>query len=234
MSKSTEQEKRITAAGIEATVIRKRVKNVRVTVLPPDGTVRVTAPNRFPELLIKTFLTEKADWIRSHQEAIRKKYANEPRGLYDGKPVLLFGTVYPLCVREHQKKNGVLLEDGRLLLLLRGEADEQKRETVLNDWYRERLKTEIEYLMPLWSEQTGLYPSAWTIRDMSSRWGSCNTQTGRITLNLQLVKYPLPCLQYVILHELAHLKVRGHGADFKAILDRYMPSWRALRKQLNH
>ena len=228
-----ETTKTITIAGVEATLIRKRVKNIRVTIVPPDGEVRVTAPRLCPELLIRSFLAERADWINRHRAAILKKHENDPRRFETGETVPLFGASYRLTVLEHQKKNGVTLDADRLILSLRNTATPEQREAVLNDWYRERLKTEIDYLMPLWSERTGLNPSGWIIRNMTSRWGTCNTQTGRITLNLQLVKYPLPCLEYVILHELAHLRVRGHGADFKAILDANMPSWRARRKQLN-
>ena len=226
-------EKTITAAGIEATLVRRRVKNVRVTVTPPDGAVRVTAPNLFPEAMIRAFLAEKADWIRKHQGAIRQKYANEPKRFETGETIRLFGMPYTLLVSENRKKNGVTPDGGNLVLSLKKDASPEQREAILNAWYRERLKTEIEYQLPLLSEQTGLVPGGWTIRNMTSRWGSCNTKTGRITLNLQLIKYPLPCLQYVLLHELAHLRVRGHGADFKALLDRYMPDWRARRKLLN-
>lgn len=228
-----ETTKTITVNGIEATLIRKSVKSIRVTVVPPDGEVRVTAPKLCPELIIRAFLSERTDWIRTHRDAIRAKHANEPKCFETGEKVLLFGTPYTLCVLEQQKKNGVVPDGDRIVLSLRKPATAEQREAFLNDWYRERLRTEIEHLMPLWSERTGLVPSGWIIRNMTSRWGTCNTKTGRITLNLQLVKYPLPCLEYVILHELAHLKVRGHGADFKAILDAYMPSWRARRKQLN-
>lgn len=226
-------EKTIRVKGIEATLIRKRVKTVRVTVLPPDGAVRVTAPRLFPEALILSFLSDRADWIQTHRDAIRKQYANEPKRFETGETVRLFGTVYPLVVKERQKKNGVTIEDGCVVLSLKTDADASRREAILNDWYRDRLKTEIEYALPLWSQKTGLRPGAWTVRDMTSRWGSCNTATGKITLNLQLAKYPLPCLEYVILHELAHLKVHGHGPEFKAILDQYMPSWKERRKQLN-
>ena len=226
-------EKRITVAGIEATLLRKKVKNLRVTIVPPDGEVRVSAPKLMPETLIRAFLTEKADWIRTHREKVRKSHANEPKQYASGETVKLFGQVYPICVLENQKKNGVALEPDRIVLSLKGDAPKEKREAILNDWLRERLKAEIEHFLPLWSGLTGLVPSTWAVRDMTSRWGSCNTKTKKINLNLQLVHYPLICLEYVILHELCHIKVHGHGPDFKALLDRYMPDWKARKKLLN-
>ena len=226
-------EKRITVVGIEATLIRKNVKNLLVTIVPPDGEVRVNAPKLMPETLIRAFLLQKADWIRTHAEKVRKAHANEPKDYESGETVRLFGQVYPLCVLENQKKNGVTLEADRIVLSLRGDAPKEKREVILNEWLRERLKAEIEHFLPLWSGYTGLVPSAWAVRDMTSRWGSCNTKTRKINLNLQLVHYPLQCLEYVILHELCHIRVHGHGADFKALLDRYMPDWKARKKLLN-
>ena len=233
MRNKMNREMQITVNGIDATVVYKQVKNVRVTVLPPFGAVHVSAPFRCPEALIRAFLAEKADWILKHQTAIRAKHANEPTQYESGEKVSLFGSAYTLIVLEHAQKSGVTLDGDRLILSIRGKADAEKREAILNDRYRETLKTEIAHLLPLWSGKTGLVPSGYSVRNMTSRWGSCNTQTGHITLNLQLVKYPLPCLEYVILHELAHLLVRGHGADFKAILDAHMPNWKDRKKLLN-
>lgn len=227
-----DSEKTILVNGIEATVIRKRVRNVRVTIVPPDGAVRVTAPRLYPEVMIRLFLSEKADWIRAHSEQVRRRHADEPKRFIDGEPIRLFGSVYRLCVRQHTK-NGAAPDGDCIVLFVKGDTTPEKREAILNGFLREMLKTEIAHLLPLWSERTGLIPSEWTIRSMTSRWGSCNTRTGKITLNLQLVHYPPICLEYVILHELAHLKVHGHGADFKAILDRYMPDWKTRKKLLN-
>ena len=227
------REKRITVAGIEAVLIRKNVKNVRVTIVPPDGEVRVSAPRLYPEALIRVFLAEKADWIRTHVEKVKKSHSNEPKNYESGETIRLFGTVYPLLVSENRKKNAVVLESDHVALYLKSGITKEKREALVNEWLRERLQTEIAHFLPLWSERTGLVPSEWTVRNMTSRWGSCNTRTGKITLNLQLVRYPAACLEYVILHELAHLRVHGHGADFKAILDAYMPDWRARKRQLS-
>lgn len=226
-------EKIITVAGIEATILRKKVKNLRVTIVPPDGTVRVSAPKLMPEAIIRAFLAEKADWIRTHAAKVRESHRDEPKAFADGETVRLFGQAYPLAVRSGQKKNGAALDGGRIVLSLRGDVPPEKREAILNAWLRDRLKAEIEYLLPLWSDYTGLLPAEWTVRDMTSRWGSCNPRTKKINLNLQLVRYPVICLEYVILHELAHLKVHGHGPEFKAILDRYMPDWKSRRKILN-
>lgn len=226
-------EKIITVAGIEATLVRKKVKNVRVTIVPPDGSVRVTAPKLYPEALIRAFLADKADWIKTHAARVRESHRNEPKEYLSGEPVPLFGRTLPLLVLENQKKNGVVLDADRIVLSLRGTTTKEKREAVLNAWLKERLLAEIEHYLPLWSELTGLTPSEWTVRSMTSRWGSCNTHTKKITLNLQLVRYPSICLEYVILHELAHLRVHGHGPDFKAILDAYMPDWKARKKLLN-
>jgi len=225
-------EKRIAAGGIEAILVRKAVKHVRVTILPPDGTVRVTAPKRFPEAQIKAFLLEKADWIRMHAARMREKHEGEPNSFESGETVRVFGVPY-LLVTAETKKNAVFLDGKRIVLAVKSGSTREKRKALLDAWLRERLKTEILHYLPLWSARTGLVPSEWTVRDMTSRWGSCNTKTGKITLNLRLVHFPAICLEYVILHELAHLKIPDHGPDFKAILSPYMPDWKARRNLLN-
>ena len=103
----------------------------------------------------------------------------------------------------------------------------------LKEWYRPILKAKIAELLPALEAQTGLYCSEWRVKDMKTRWGSCNITKKRIWLNLKLVQYPPECLEYVILHELIHLKVPNHSADFYAELDQYMPDWQMRRKILN-
>ena len=194
--------------------------------------MRISAPRFYPEAPIRAFIEQKADWIKKHVEAAQTRRSNAPKNYKTGEHVWFFGLLYSLHILENQKKTDVTLDADHITLSFRGTAPKEKRETILNEWLRERLKTEIEHYLPIWSERTGLAPSEWTIRNMTSRWGSCNTRTKKITLNLQLVHYPSVCLEYVILHELAHLRVRGHGPEFKALLDQYMPDWRDRRMAL--
>ena len=103
----------------------------------------------------------------------------------------------------------------------------------LNEWYRPILKERIALLLPGLEAQTDLYCSEWRVKDMKTRWGSCNITKKRIWLNLKLIQYPPECLEYVILHELIHLRVPNHSAAFYAELDRYMPDWKTRRDMLN-
>lgn len=102
-----------------------------------------------------------------------------------------------------------------------------------NESDRDTLRELIEIILPKWERVTGLCCSSWQIRDMKTRWGTCNTQTGKIWLSLQLARQPIEFIEYVVLHELIHLKIPGHGKDFKEMLDLYMPDWREKRKMIN-
>ena len=99
---------------------------------------------------------------------------------------------------------------------------------------RARLAEAIPPLVARWESALGVQVSAWGIKRMKTRWGSCNTVTGRIWLNLELVRHPPECLDYVVLHEVAHLVERGHGDRFKALLAHHMPDWKARRQRLRH
>ena len=99
---------------------------------------------------------------------------------------------------------------------------------------RAELKRRIEERLPYIEEVTGLKCSGWTVRDMHTRWGSCNTRTHHINLSLMLATRSDTELDYVILHELVHTVVPNHGPDFYALMDRFMPGWKKIRKALNY
>ncbi len=219
--------------GIEIELVRKNIKNINLSVNPPDGHVRVSAPYFADISLVESFVASKLDWIRAHREKYENRPVIPPCEYLSGDTVYLFGRALTLFLDEDLRRGAVIREEDRLILGNRGGSTSDDRERYINEWLRGELARETEYLMPVWEERTGLHPSSWQIKNMTTRWGTCNTKTKKIWLNLQLSKKPPECLEYVILHELTHLKIRDHGPRFKAEMDEYMPDWRAIKQKLN-
>ena len=217
-------------SGITVSIQKKKIKNLRLTV-SPDG-VRVSAPMHMSDEDIMLFLREKLDWIQKHREKFAQNEQFAAREYVSGETLYLFGEPYALRVVEGKRPSLILLEN-ELILTAKKDSTRDYREAIVNEWYRERLKEKVALLLPKWESITGLYAEAWQIKNMKTRWGTCNTKTRKIWLSLQLAQKPTVCLEYVILHELAHLKVRNHGKAFEAILNRHMPSWRDVKKALN-
>ena len=220
-------------AGIPVEVIKKDIKNLHLAVLPPDGAVRVSAPLSLSDESIALFVRTRLGWIRKQKEKFEGQPRQTERRFVSGETLYVWGKQYFLQVEYSYKGNQLVLSGDKAVLTVRKESTPKQREAYVNEWYRVRLKKEIERLLPIWEDRTRLYCSSWQTKYMTTRWGTCNTKTGKIWLNLQLAKKPIECLEYVILHELTHLQYRNHGQDFISFMDAYMPYWRDIRKLLN-
>ena len=223
----------IEISGIEIDVQKKNIKNLHLAVVPPDGRVRVSAPMHISDESIAMFVRTKLSWIKKQQEKFEKQPRQCEREYVSGETFYVFGQQYFLRVEYSYKGNSLVLEGNEAILTVRKESTSKQREAFVNEWYRSLLKDKIEIYLPKWEKITGLYCDSWQTKYMTTRWGTCNTNTRKIWLNLQLAKKPIDCLEYVILHELAHLKVHNHSKDFVAIMDQYMPYWRETKKMLN-
>lgn len=220
-------------SDIQIEIIKKDIKNMHLSVLPPDGKVRVSAPNNLSDESIIMFVKTKLGWIKKQQEKFELQPRQSEREYVSGETLYVWGHQYFLQVEHNQKKNSLVLVGNKAILSVRKESTVKQREKFVNEWYRSLLKTEVEKYLPKWEAITSLYCDSWQSKYMTTKWGTCNTSTRKIWLNLQLAKKPIECLEYVILHELAHLKVKNHGPDFVAILDLHMPYWRECKKMLN-
>ncbi len=118
-------------------------------------------------------------------------------------------------------------------MFVRVESDAVERERVLTTWYRRRLKEEITPLITKWEVIIGVKAAEWGVKQMKTKWGTCNIEAQRIWLNLELIKKPVHCLEYIIVHELVHLLERHHNEQFIAYINRFMPLWRHYREELN-
>ena len=179
------------------------------------------------------FIRTRVGWIKKQQEKFRVQPRQTEREFISGETLYVWGKQFFLQVEYSNRGNALSLSGDRAILTVRKESTAKQRENYVNAWYRERLKAEIEKRLPKWENFTGLYCSGWQAKYMTTNWGTCNTKTGKIWINLQLAKKPFECLDYVLLHELAHLRVKDHGPAFIATLDEYMPYWRDVRKKLN-
>ena len=223
----------IEISGITIEVQKKNIKNLHLVVAPPDGKVRVSAPMHLSDDSIKMFVRTKLGWIKKQQEKFEKQPRQSEREYVSGETLYVLGQQYFLRVEYSYKGNSLILSGNEAILTVRKESTASQRETFVNEWYRALLKEKIEIYLPKWENITGLRCDSWQTKYMTTRWGTCNTNTRKIWLNLQLAKKPIECLEYVIIHELAHLKVRNHSKDFVAIMDQYMPYWRETKKLLN-
>lgn len=220
--------------GIEVLVIKKNIKNMHLYVKPPDGHVEVSAPANLNDESIKMFIRTKIGWIHRQQEKFVLQPRQTKREYVSGEAFYVWGRQYYLLVTYSNKGNSLLLDGDKAVLTVRENSTTEQRERFVNEWYRSILKAEIEQTLAKWEKITNLHPSSWQTKYMTTRWGTCNTNTKKIWLNLQLAKKPFECLEYVILHELIHLEIKNHNAQFNAKMDQYMPQWREIRKDLNN
>lgn len=214
-------------------VEKKKIKNMHIYVKPPHGDVLITAPKYITDKQIKEFIRERADWIIENVERIQNSPTNIVINYEDGDVIPVWGELYTLEVFEDTRYSMTLNNDGTATLVVRKGCTQEQKEAFVLEWYRDELKERVEILLPQWEEYTGLHCSSWQSKNMKSRWGTCNTKTKKIWLNVKLAEHPVECLEYVILHELAHTVVPNHGPEFKAILTRFMPEWKQVKKKLN-
>lgn len=219
-------------AGIHIEVVKKKIKNMHLYVKPPDGHVSVSAPETMSDAAIERFVRTKLSWIKRQTQSFDQQPRQSKREYVSGETLYLWGKQYFLLV-EYGNKNDVDLRGDSVILTVRKGSAANQRGNVINEWYRKRLKEEITKILPKWEEKTGITATEWKVRYMTSRWGSCNVETGTIWLNLQLAKKTPECLEYIILHELVHLVEKNHNEAFLSLLDLHMPMWREIKAKLN-
>lgn len=219
---------------IEALVIRKPIKNLHLSVLPPDGWVRISAPQNMKDDAIRTLIALRLPWIKKQQAKFAGQERQVKREFISGESHYLFGKRYRLeLVYKDGKPNVFLKRKNKIVLQVRPKSSVLKRQETMADWYRKELHPIVGDLINKWQKQIGVKADYWAIKRMKTRWGTCNHQKARILINLELVKKPMDCVEYVVVHELLHLVEKKHNEKFNALMTKYLPKWKGSKEELN-
>jgi hypothetical protein len=224
---------KIDLGGISVEVFKKDIKNVHLSVYPPTGKVRVSAPLRMSLDTIRVFAISKLGWIRQQQKKVREQERETPREYLDRESHHVWGKRYLLKVIEMDAAPEVELRHSRLVLQVRPATSAERKRAILEDWYRAQLKAAVPPLIAKWEPLMGVKVERFFVQRMKTKWGSCSPGAASIRLNTDLARKPRVCLEYIVVHEMAHLLEPTHNNRFGALMDRFMTTWRFQREVLN-
>lgn len=224
-------------AGIEVELVQKDIKNLHLAVYPPNGRVRLAAPMDVNEKTLQLYVTSKIPWIRKQQRKFAsidrqsaRQYVNRESHYFLGKRYLLrvHETDHSYRYPKVECKTKTYID-----LFVKENYSTEQRAELMKGWYRNKLKDILSELVPKWEAVLNVKANQVKVQTMRTKWGSCNTDNGNVLFNIELAKKPIECIEYVVVHELIHLKERKHNDLFIAYLDKFLPQWKYIKEQLN-
>jgi len=223
----------INLGEFDADVVFKDIKNVHLSVHPPEGRVSVSAPERMDLDTIRVFAISRLPWIKKQRQKFHEQERETPREYLDRESHYVWGTRYLLSCIEVDEPPHVEIAGSKLKLFVRPDCSEEERREILATWYRSEVREASAPLISKWEQTLGVQVKKLFVRKMKTRWGSCNSERQTIRLNTELAKKPIECLEYMVLHELLHLIEPTHNARFQSLMKQYMPNWELRRDALN-
>ena len=212
---------------------RKPIKNLHISVLPPDGRIRVSAPEQMTNTAIRMAVISRIPWIKQQQRSFAAQSRQSDREMVSGECHYLWGKRYRLNLVERAGRHEVKVSGGKIHLFVNPGTSVENRALVLTEFYRAQLKAQVEKRLPEWQQRIAVEVVDWGVKKMKTKWGSCNIAAQRIWLNLELAKKPPECLEYILVHELVHLLTRKHDHTFRTHMDKQLPNWQDIRDLLN-
>jgi predicted metal-dependent hydrolase len=224
----------LTIADIDIEIVRKNIKNIHLAVYPPKGRVRLASPVNVSDDSIRLFATSKLSWIRKQQRKFASQDRQSERQYIPRETHYYLGRKYMLRVNEVNAPAKVVIKTKSFIdLYVRPNSTQEQRENIITEWYRAELKSLLPELIQKWEKTIGVELTSWAVKSMKTKWGTCNTEKGTILLNLELIKKPLSCIEFIVVHELLHLVERKHNDVFLALMEKYLPKWRERKVELN-
>ncbi len=197
------------------------------------GRVRVAAPERLDDDQVRLAVVNRLPWIKRQREQLQAAQRQTVREMVTGESHYVWGSRLRLKVIERPGRAHFEVDGDRLLLYAPEGTSSDRRRELLDHWYRDQLRQAIPSVVEKWERKLRVTVRRWSIRRMKTKWGSCNSETGHIWFNIELAKKHPDSLEYIAVHEMAHLLERGHGDHFTKLMDKNMPDWRPRRDRLN-
>ncbi len=223
----------LTVSGLDIDVVYKDIKNLHISVYPPMGRIRVAAPERTNEDTIRLAVVQRLPWIRRQREQFQEADRQTKREMESGETHYVWGQRYRLDVSRTSSHYKVQTKGNTIWVIAPADADADARRATLDRWYRRQMKSALPAVLEKWQPILGAEADKVVVRRMKTKWGTCVTHSRTIWINPELAKKNPRCLEYIVVHELMHLHERGHGERFVALMDKYLPDWRARRDELN-
>lgn len=223
----------IELGDISIAVTRKAIKNVHLSVHPPEGRVTLAAPLETRLEVARAYAISKLGWIRAQQEKLRNQARETPRQFVERESHYLWGRRHLLAIVERSGKPFVKVDHRRITLYLPPDTTLEKRAELIHEWHKVLLHQAIPPLISKWQAKLGVNVAQYFLQRMKTKWGSCNPHSHHIRLNTELIKKPKYLLEYVVVHEMAHLLEPTHNERFLNILNEHYPTWREARAELN-
>lgn len=223
----------IVLGDISISVTRKDIKNVHLSVHPPEGRVTLVAPTSTRLEVARAYAISRLGWIREQQSKLEAQARETPRQFVERESHYVWGRRYLMVVNHRDAKPSVVLDHKRIALTVRPGSDAHKRAAVMHEWQKRQLHAVVPVLIKKWERKLKVRVAGYYLQRMKTKWGSCNHQAGNIRLNTELVKKPKDLLEYVIVHEMVHLLEPTHNERFISILGEHFPTWREARAELN-
>ncbi|WP_407311940.1 M48 family metallopeptidase [Desulfosporosinus sp. SB140] len=214
-------------------VEQKDIKNIHLSVYPPEGKVRIAAPKHIDLDTLRVYALAKLPWIKKQQGKIRNQERETPREFLNRESHYFQGKRYLLKIVDVEQRPRIELQHNTMVLYVRPGTPVEKRQRILDEWYRKRLKDVLPDLIAKWEKRLNVKVNEFGIKKMKTKWGTCNRDAQRIWLNLELAKKPPECLEYVVVHEMVHLLERNHNDRFSSLMDANLPKWSFYKDELN-
>lgn len=223
----------IMLGDIRVDVAHKDIKNLHLSVYPPSGRVRISAPLRMGLETIRIFAISKLSWIKKQQNKIRGQERETAREYITRESHYYLGKRYLLKIIEHNASPKVEIKHGTIEIYIRPNTGLEKRKEILDEWYRQSLKEIIPGIIAQYENKLKVNVAEFAVKKMKTKWGTCTREAKRIWLNLELAKKLKECIEYIVVHEMVHLLERHHNERFIAYMDKFLPKWRFYKEELN-